>query len=177
MHADNLSLPCLLHRHGLYRSNQLIYNDTDLSFKETVPQTALFDASISQGAATWMVEEGREGGCSCLEYCPGIMEITCDVPASRDLTPGPSQIMSNDSMFCPMTTWEVIVTLTVLGLSRDAIGCLSPSTLLGRVSQDVIVTVEVLRYHSYYDSPPGTVLGCVIPRSHLTPWQSIPRSS
>ena len=36
-------------RHGLYRSNQFIYNDPELCFKRTVPQTALFDASTSQG--------------------------------------------------------------------------------------------------------------------------------
>ena len=39
------------------------------------------------------------------------------------------------------TAWrDVIVTLTVLGLSLDVIVCLSPSTSIGRVSQDVIVT-------------------------------------
>ena len=36
-------------RHGLYRSDQLIYNDLELSFKETVPQTALFDPNSNQG--------------------------------------------------------------------------------------------------------------------------------
>jgi len=36
-------------RHGLYRSDQLIYNDLELCFKETVPQTALFDPNSHQG--------------------------------------------------------------------------------------------------------------------------------
>lgn len=35
-------------RHGLFRSDQLIYNDRDLCFKETVPQTALFDPTTNQ---------------------------------------------------------------------------------------------------------------------------------
>lgn len=40
---------CMYCRHGLYRSDQLIYNDLELSFKETVPQTALFDPNSNQG--------------------------------------------------------------------------------------------------------------------------------
>lgn len=39
----------VLCRHGLYRSDQLIYNDPELSFKQTVPQTALFDPETNQG--------------------------------------------------------------------------------------------------------------------------------
>ena len=36
-------------RHGLYRSDQLIYNDPELIFKETVPQTALFVPNTTPG--------------------------------------------------------------------------------------------------------------------------------
>ena len=43
---------CCAHRHGLFRSDQLIYGDPDLCFKQTVPQTALFDPTTNQGIYT-----------------------------------------------------------------------------------------------------------------------------
>jgi hypothetical protein len=36
------------HRYGIYRSDQLIYNDPELCFKETVPLSALFDPTTNQ---------------------------------------------------------------------------------------------------------------------------------
>ncbi len=36
-------------RYGLSRSDQLIYPDPELRFKETVPQAALFDPNANQG--------------------------------------------------------------------------------------------------------------------------------
>ena len=48
-HIVRVTISPYVCRHGLYRSDQLIYNDTDLSFKKTVPQTALFDPTTNQG--------------------------------------------------------------------------------------------------------------------------------
>lgn len=45
----SLVILCLCCRHGLFRSDQLIYGDPELSFGETVPQTALFDPTANQG--------------------------------------------------------------------------------------------------------------------------------
>ena len=58
------SLPNL--RHGLSRSDQLIYNDPELSFKETVPQTALFDPTSNQG--TYLHENCVDPESLCLLY-------------------------------------------------------------------------------------------------------------
>lgn len=48
-------------KHGLSRSDQLIYNDPELSFKETVPQTALFDPTSNQVVLPDDASSGSEG--------------------------------------------------------------------------------------------------------------------
>ena len=47
------------HRYGLYRSDQLIYSDPDLCFKETVPQSALFDPTTNQAL---QLDDKESGG-------------------------------------------------------------------------------------------------------------------
>ena len=59
------SISALVYRHGLYRTDQVIYNDPELCFKETVPQTALFDPSGNhpvqdEGGSGVSDEEGEE---------------------------------------------------------------------------------------------------------------------
>ncbi|CAI8021600.1 Chromodomain-helicase-DNA-binding protein 7 [Geodia barretti] len=48
-------------KHGLFRSDQLIYGDPDLCFKQTVPQTALFDPTTNQ-VAFQEYEDDESGG-------------------------------------------------------------------------------------------------------------------
>eukprot|EP00731_Ephydatia_muelleri_P027006 Em0018g1106a len=49
-------------KHGLYRSDQLIYNDPELIFKETVPQTALFVPNTTPEPCEGEDGSGNEGG-------------------------------------------------------------------------------------------------------------------
>ena len=68
------SLPLIL-RHGLSRSDQLIYNDPELSFKETVPQTALFDPTSNQG--TYLHENCVGPESLCLLYKHAMFVLLC----------------------------------------------------------------------------------------------------
>lgn len=54
------------HRYGISRSEQLIYNDPEFCFKETVPLSALFDPTTNQALQPDDKESGgsedEEGG-------------------------------------------------------------------------------------------------------------------
>ena len=57
----NVTVPQHTCRYGLYRSDHLLYNDPELCFKETIPQSALFDPTTNQAYQTESGSEDEEG--------------------------------------------------------------------------------------------------------------------
>ena len=53
-------MPCYYLRHGMYRTDHLIYNDPELSFLESIPQSALFTPNPSLEDTVASISSNKE---------------------------------------------------------------------------------------------------------------------